>query len=148
MKSPSASQWEEALNLSFDGKNEPWLTTGYTLRKLIGMLGMALPTLLSLNGVLVHDWGTPYPSLSHYYYTWAGSPFTITLSGLAVGSDPERLVVRVINGQKGNHFTFPTLRFEPEPPTNIGDRWKMPDRIGKGIESHSISYPFLSATTD
>jgi formate hydrogenlyase subunit 3/multisubunit Na+/H+ antiporter MnhD subunit len=84
MKNRSPSRWEEALNLSFDQKNEPWLTSGYTLRKLIGVLGMALPALLWLNGVLVHDWGTPLPSLSHYYYTRAGSLFTITLSLLAV----------------------------------------------------------------
>lgn len=65
----------EALNVTFNDDNAIWLTNSKTLRKLIGILGMALPLFLFL--FLYVDNGTerPMPSISHYYYTRLTSIF-------------------------------------------------------------------------
>lgn len=74
----------KALNVEFNNDNKLWLTNGYTLRKLIGILGMALPLLLWLFLKIDSGLGVPLESISHYYYTRAGSLFTIIVSLLAI----------------------------------------------------------------
>ncbi|WP_228520824.1 hypothetical protein [Flavobacterium sp. HJJ] len=71
------------LKIDYEDDNKIWLTNSLTLRKIIGIMGMALPLLLF--GVLYLDNGLQYPleSISHYYYTRAGSIFVIVLSLLA-----------------------------------------------------------------
>jgi hypothetical protein len=84
MTSNSGQKQIETLNIEFNNKNELWLTNGYTLRKLIGVLGMALPILLWLFLKVESNTGAPLASISHYYYTRAGSVFTIIVSLMAV----------------------------------------------------------------
>jgi hypothetical protein len=94
----------KALNIEFNNDNELWLTNGYTLRKLIGILGMALPLLLWLFLVIESDLWVPIDSISHYYYTRAGSNFTIIVSLLAIflivykGPDPVDFYLSSIAG--------------------------------------------------
>jgi hypothetical protein len=72
------------LKPEFDDPNGIWLTNGYTLRTLIGVLGMALPVLLWLYVSADSGYSKPLESVSHYYYTRAGTIFTIILSLLAI----------------------------------------------------------------
>jgi hypothetical protein len=71
------------LKIDYEEKNTIWLTNSLTLRKIIGVLGMAMPLLLFI--LLYFDNGLQHPleSISHYYYTRVGSVFVITLSLLA-----------------------------------------------------------------
>jgi hypothetical protein len=72
------------LKLDYKAPSSPWLTSQRTLRRLIGVLGIALPLLLIL--VVYIDAGYYYPldSISHYYYTRANSIFIIVVSLLAI----------------------------------------------------------------
>lgn len=94
----------KALNVSFTGKNDIWLTNGYTLRKLIGILGMSLPFLLWLFLGIESDYWNTLESISHYYYTRAGSVFIIIVSLLAIflivykGKDPIDFYLSAIAG--------------------------------------------------
>lgn len=110
----------KALNIEFNSKNELWLTNGYTLRKLIGVLGMALPLLLWLFLKVESGLTTPLESLSHYYYTRAGSIFTIIVSLLAIflivykGPEPIDFYLSATAGI----FAFCVLLF---PTTNLAE---------------------------
>lgn len=84
MPTPPRPKAIKALNVTFDERDELWLTNGYTLRKLIGILGMSLPVLLWLFLAVESGWWSPLESISHYYYTRAGSIFTIIVSLLAI----------------------------------------------------------------
>ncbi len=78
---------ERALKLDFVSENEKdniWLTSQNTLRKLIGILGMSLPALLFLTLLINDRYTTPLYSISHYYFTRACSIFVIIVSLLAV----------------------------------------------------------------
>jgi len=95
----------EALNLDFKkNDNSIWLTNSKTLRKLIGVLGMALPLLLFL--FLYIDSGVtgPLESISHYYYTRVSSIFVGILAVLGVfliiykGKEPVDFFVSVAAG--------------------------------------------------
>jgi membrane protease YdiL (CAAX protease family) len=94
----------KALDLKFNNDNELWLTSGYTLRKIIGILGIALPLLLFFFLKIESGLDQPLESLSHYYYTRAGSIFTIIVSLLAIflivykGSDPIDFYLSAIAG--------------------------------------------------
>ena len=76
------------------GKDDIWLTRQNSLRKLIGVLGIALPFLLWLVIAIDSKYMTPMYSISHYYFTRASSVFVIVVSLLAVflliykGKDP------------------------------------------------------------
>lgn len=54
------------------------------LRRTVGVLGIILPILLPMWTCLTSDSSQLLPSLSHYFFTTAGSFFTITLSALAL----------------------------------------------------------------
>lgn len=65
-------------------QNQIWLTSQYTLRKLIGILGVCLPLLLFLVLLVDSGFSTPLNSISHYYYTRANPVFVIVVSLLAI----------------------------------------------------------------
>jgi succinate dehydrogenase hydrophobic anchor subunit len=72
------------LNVDYTEDNSIWLTDSLTLRKLIGVLGIAMPLLLYLFLYLSNGLNSPLESISHYYYTRVSSIFVIILSLLAV----------------------------------------------------------------
>ncbi|REG98593.1 hypothetical protein [Flavobacterium aquicola] len=83
MTKSTPSDLNSVLKIDYEDDNTIWLTNSLTLRKIIGIMGMALPLLLF--GFLYLDNGLQYPleSISHYYYTRVGSIFVIVLSLLA-----------------------------------------------------------------
>lgn len=84
MTTAPANKEIKSLNVAFTGHDDIWLTSGYTLRKLIGILGMSLPLLLWLFLGIASNHYSVLESISHYYYTRAGSVFTIIVSLLAI----------------------------------------------------------------
>jgi hypothetical protein len=83
MNKSKESNLTTLLKVDYEEKNTIWLTNSLTLRKIIGVLGMAMPLLLFI--LLYFDNGLQHPleSISHYYYTRVSSIFVITLSLLA-----------------------------------------------------------------
>ncbi|WP_136666828.1 hypothetical protein [Flavobacterium sp. H122] len=74
----------DALNVDFKEDDTLWLTNSITLRKLIGILGMALPLLLFLFLYIDNGMSNPLPSISHYYYTRVSSIFVSIMSILGI----------------------------------------------------------------
>lgn len=72
------------LKVDYNEDDTIWLTNSLTLRKIIGVLGMAMPLLLYLFLYLDSGLSSPLESISHYYYTRVSSIFVIILSLLAV----------------------------------------------------------------
>lgn len=109
------------LNVDFTNDNTIWLTNSLTLRKIIGILGMAMPLLLF--GFLYLDNGLEYPldSISHYYYTRVSSVFVIILTLLAIflivykGKDPADFYISLLAGI----FAFLVILF---PTTNLSQK--------------------------
>jgi hypothetical protein len=83
MTKSKQSDLNSLLKIDSEDDNKIWLTNSLTLRKIIGVMGMAMPLLLF--GFLYLDNGLQYPleSISHYYYTRVGGIFVIILSLLA-----------------------------------------------------------------
>jgi hypothetical protein len=85
ISNPAVMNFENLLSLRYNGTDEePWLTSQRALRRLIGVLGIALPFLLV--GIIYMDvryFGT-MESISHYYYTRANSVFIIVVSLMAI----------------------------------------------------------------
>ena len=83
MKNSMQAKVNNLLQLDFND-DSLWISNGYTLRKVIGILGMLLP--LALYAIILAYKGVLYPlsSISHYYYTYAGSVFVIIISLLAI----------------------------------------------------------------
>ena len=117
---------EKSLNLDFrNDNNEIWLTSQYTLRRLVGILGVCLPLLLFL--VLFLDSGINYPldSISHYYYTRANPVFVIVVSLLGIfllvykGKEPVDLVLSSLAG-------IAALCLLLFPTSNISNLWQDP----------------------
>ncbi|ALJ00403.1 hypothetical protein [Rufibacter tibetensis] len=84
MENTTPSSLDKALNLEYESASDVWVTNGYTLRKLIGIMGMSLPLLLWLYLFLENRLLSPLDSISHYFFTQAGTIFTIILSLLAI----------------------------------------------------------------
>lgn len=85
MENTASSKIEQALKLDYKTeKDNLWLTSQDSLRKLIGISGIALPLLLFL--VLWIDAGYTIPlfSISHYYFTRASGVFVIIVSLLGI----------------------------------------------------------------
>jgi hypothetical protein len=84
MNKSKQSNLNTLLNIDYNQDNTIWLTNSLTLRKIIGILGMAMPLLLF--AFLYFDNGLLYPleSISHYYYTRVSGIFVIILSLLAI----------------------------------------------------------------
>src|SRR5690349_20893941 len=77
---------EEILNLDYSekAKDDIWLFSQETLRKLVGILGILLPVLLYLFLLIDTGFTKPMESISHYYMTRACSVFVIVVSLLAI----------------------------------------------------------------
>jgi succinate dehydrogenase hydrophobic anchor subunit len=71
------------LKLDYKEDNSIWLTNSLTLRKIIGVLGMAMPLLLYAFLFFDNGMQEPLESISHYYYTRVSGIFVIILSLLA-----------------------------------------------------------------
>ncbi|MFT5847511.1 MAG: hypothetical protein ACI902_001569 [Psychroserpens sp.] len=84
MRNPLTKKVNNMINLDYKKEDDIWLQNSKTLRKLIGVLGMALPILLIIITFLFFDLAKPIESISHYYYTRAGSVFTVILSVIAI----------------------------------------------------------------
>ncbi|WP_052158168.1 hypothetical protein [Lacinutrix jangbogonensis] len=90
------------INLDYKKEDDIWLQNSKTLRKLIGVLGMALPILLIIITFLFFDLSRPIESISHYYYTRAGTVFTVILSLIAI-------FLIVYSGKESKDFYISTL---------------------------------------
>ncbi len=78
------NELEKTLQLDYrSGKDDIWLTSQHTLRKLIGILGIALPAVLFTVLLIDAGYSTPLYSISHYYFTRACGVFLIIVSLLA-----------------------------------------------------------------
>ena len=93
------------LGTSFEnGENSILLTNSYTLRKVVGIMGMALPFLLFIFLYIFTGFVHPLDSISHYYFTRASGIFVATISILAIfliiykGKEPVDLIVSLTAG--------------------------------------------------
>lgn len=104
MENIDKSKLNSFFRLDFATKDTIWLTNAYTLRKIIGVLGMALPFLLYLIVYIDSGLLRPLESISHYYYTRAGSVFVIVISLMAIflivykGKEPIDFYLSLIAG--------------------------------------------------
>ena len=83
-KQESTSKMQKMLNLDYRRDDDIWLTNTQTLRKLIGVLGIALPVLLYVFLWITAEHTVTLESISHYYYTRANPIFIIVVSVLAI----------------------------------------------------------------
>lgn len=81
-KDPEVS--DTSFKPDFDEKYKIWLTSQDSLRKLVGILGLALPVLLYIGLLIDTGYAIPLESISHYYFTRVGSIFIIVISLLAI----------------------------------------------------------------
>ncbi|WP_281323388.1 hypothetical protein [Flavobacterium aestivum] len=84
MNKSKESNLTTALKVDYEEKNTIWLTNSLTLRKIIGVLGMAMPLLLFIFLYIANGLPHPLESISHYYYTRVSGIFVIILSLLAI----------------------------------------------------------------
>lgn len=75
---------ERRFGLHYHEDKQPWLTSQQTLRRLIGTLGIALPLMLIFFVQITSGWLGTMESISHYYFTRAGTIFTLVVSLLAI----------------------------------------------------------------
>lgn len=104
MQNTEKSQLNTILNLDFKDENSIWLTSSVTLRKIIGILGMALPFLLFVSLYMSSGLTYPLQSISHYYFTRVSSIFVIVISLMAIflivykGKEPVDFYMSLIAG--------------------------------------------------
>lgn len=84
MEKTAISKVKTALKLDFTEEDDIWMTSSRTLRKTIGLLGMALPLLLFVFLCMAQGPCRPLESISHYYYTRVSGIFVAILSILAI----------------------------------------------------------------
>jgi formate hydrogenlyase subunit 3/multisubunit Na+/H+ antiporter MnhD subunit len=84
MKTNSPNRLHKFLHLDYAEKNTIWLSNQDTLRKLVGLLGVALPLLLYVFLYIDNGHAQPLYSISHYYLTRVGSIFVIIVSLMAI----------------------------------------------------------------
>ena len=84
MANKTPTKAEEVLDLDYTKKEDIWLTSQNTLRRLIGIFGLMLPFLLWIFVFIVSGRTEELPSISHYYYTRANGVFIIIISTLAI----------------------------------------------------------------
>lgn len=88
----------------FSDNDHLWMTSSYTLRKTVGILGMSMPVLLYISLYLDAGLSEPLESISHYYYTRASGVFVAVLSILAIflmiykGKSPIDLIISLVAG--------------------------------------------------
>lgn len=104
MQNQISDKINKMINLDYRKEDDIWLQNSKSLRKLIGILGMALPFILIIYTFLFFDLARPIESISHYYYTRAGSVFTVILSVIAIflivysGKEPKDFYISTIAG--------------------------------------------------
>lgn len=104
MDSTKTTEVEKTFNVEFNDDNKLWLTSAYTIRKFIGILGMALPLLLFVFLFITNGHTNTLESISHYFFTRASVIFAITLSTLAIfliiykGKEPIDFFTSLISG--------------------------------------------------
>jgi hypothetical protein len=86
----------------YNKPHELWLTEPDTLRRLVGVLGMALPWLLILTLWWDNGHGVPLESISHYYFTRVSAVFTTTVSLMAI-------FLLIYKGEHPGEFWLSTL---------------------------------------
>jgi len=72
------------LKVDFTEEEDLWLKSGYTLRKLVGILGMGLPVLLYVFLFVSTGHKGPLDSICHYYFTRVASIFIIILGTIGI----------------------------------------------------------------
>jgi hypothetical protein len=120
MENPTQSKLHKIMNVDFSEENSIWLTNTYSLRKLVGILGMLLPVLLYL--YLLADSGLTHPlvCISDYFFTRACGIYTIIISLMGIfliiykGKEPADFWVSLVAGI----FALLTVLF---PTSNISD---------------------------
>jgi len=104
MKDNKQSNLSSLLNTNFNDENTIWLTSSFTLRKTIGILGMLVPFLLWFFLYIDTGLKEPLESISHYYYTRVSGIFVSIMSILAIflivykGKEPKDLIISLIAG--------------------------------------------------
>ena len=105
MSHSKSTNQRQFLGTSFEqDENDLLLTSSYTLRKAIGIMGMALPFLLFIFLYIFAGYTHPLDSISHYYFTRASGIFVAIISILAIfliiykGREPVDLIVSLIAG--------------------------------------------------
>lgn len=94
----------ETLDLRYNREHGIWLTSGLTLRRLIGFLGLALPWALLLLLWIANGRFGPLDSISHYYYTRISTVFVIVMGLMGVflivykGRSPLEFYVSTVAG--------------------------------------------------
>lgn len=83
-KQESTSKMQKMLHLDYRRDDDIWLTNTQTLRRLIGVLGIALPILLFAFLWVTAEHTSTLESISHYYYTRANPIFIIVVSIMAI----------------------------------------------------------------
>lgn len=83
-KQESTSKMQKMLHLDYRRDDDIWLTNTQTLRRLIGVLGIALPILLFAFLWITAEHTSTLESISHYYYTRANPIFIIVVSIMAI----------------------------------------------------------------
>jgi len=84
MKNFKLSKFNALLKIEYTEEDNIWLTSGYTLRKLVGILGMALPILLYVFLYIDSGIKAPLDSISHYYFTRVAGIFIVILGAMAI----------------------------------------------------------------
>ncbi|WP_430404250.1 hypothetical protein [Fluviicola sp.] len=104
MEETKLPKFNSFLRTEFTDDDRIWLTNGKTLRKTIGVLGMALPFLLLLSLYISSGFTESLESISHYYYTRVSGVFIGILSILGIfliiykGKEPIDLYVSLFAG--------------------------------------------------
>ncbi|WBU89268.1 hypothetical protein [Cellulophaga omnivescoria] len=83
-KQNSTSKMQKMLHLDYRRDDDIWLTNTQTLRRLIGVLGIALPILLFAFLWITAEHASALESISHYYFTRANPIFIIVVSIMAI----------------------------------------------------------------
>lgn len=108
------------VHLDFSDDQNLVLSDMCSLRRLVGILGMALPELLYVGLQIASEQSLPLASISHYYYTRVGSILVIVVSLLAIflivykGKEPVDFWLSLVAGV----FALALLLF---PTSNISD---------------------------
>ncbi len=84
MQTHNKTLLENALKIDYSKKGDVALTDQNTLRKLVGILGMALPVLLLAFLYIDSGYHCPLDSMSHYYYSRVCSILVVVLSLMAI----------------------------------------------------------------
>lgn len=133
------------MSIHLDDENKNLVISYLTLRKAVGILGMALPFLLFFGYLLFEKDCTFPPSISHFYYTDMGNLFVGTLCGVSLflfcynGHDKGDMIASKIAAL----FALLVAMF----PTNFGSYADMKcSRIVNGTNGFSNGLHYVAAS--